>query len=113
MPGQTPKRDDVFEQWLSDHKGLILKVVRIYAAAAEDQDDLFQEILLQLWRSIPAFREESKASTWLYKVALHTALAWKRTGTKHIRSNQTAIRMHDVITFRDDPSATLEKQGSL
>ena len=71
-----------FRQWLGEHTGLLLKVVRSFAEGPADQDDLFQEILLQVWLSLPNFRDESKPTTWLYRVALNTALAWKRREKK-------------------------------
>ena len=71
-----------FRQWLAEHTGLLLKVVRSFAETPADQDDLFQEILLQVWLSLPNFRSASKPTTWLYRVALNTALAWKRTEKK-------------------------------
>jgi RNA polymerase sigma-70 factor, ECF subfamily len=73
------EREAIFCRWTSDHLGLVLKVVRAYAADPEDQDDLFQDILVQLWSSIPAFRNEAKETTWIYRVAFNTALAWRRT----------------------------------
>ena len=57
-----------FRQWLGEHTGLLLKVVRSFAEAPADQDDLFQEILLQVWLSLPNFRDDPKPTTW--------ALAW-------------------------------------
>ena len=74
-----------FRQWLSEHTGLLLKVVRSFAEGPADEDDLFQEILLQVWLSLPGFRDDSKPTTWLYRVALNTALAWKRGEKKHRR----------------------------
>ena len=59
-----------FRQWLGEHTGLLVKVVRSFAEGPADQDDLFQEILLQVWLSLPNFRDDSKPTTWLYRVAL-------------------------------------------
>ncbi|GHN01670.1 DNA-directed RNA polymerase sigma-70 factor [Cytophagales bacterium WSM2-2] len=70
------EQQHVFEKWLSQYKGLIFKIVRAYAVAAMDQDDLFQEIVIQVWRSIPRFREESAVITWLYRISLNTAIKW-------------------------------------
>lgn len=67
-----------FDEWLGCHRGLIFKVVRAYAFTPHDRDDLFQEILTQVWNSIPQFRGGSAVTTWLYRVALNTALAWLR-----------------------------------
>ena len=86
----TDKWETTFKEWLGEHQGLIFKVVRAYAATPEDQDDLFQEILLQLWSSIPRFRGEARVSTWIYRVALNTALVWKR-GEKKRRQRRTPL----------------------
>lgn len=72
------EQKQIFDDWLHQHKGILFKIVRAYAFNAHDRDDLFQEIALQLWRSIPEFRGESKASTWIYRVALYAASAWTR-----------------------------------
>jgi RNA polymerase sigma-70 factor (ECF subfamily) len=74
----TADCETTFKQWLNEHLGLILRVVRAYAGAGDDQDDLFQEILLQIWLSVPRFGGRAKVSTWVYKVALNTALVWNR-----------------------------------
>jgi RNA polymerase sigma-70 factor (ECF subfamily) len=72
------KQRQLFDDWLHQHKGILFKIIRAYAVSAYDQDDLFQEISLQLWRSIPDFRGEAKPSTWIYRVALYTAAVWAR-----------------------------------
>lgn len=73
----------IFNDWLSEHKGIFFKIVRAYAFTPADQEDLFQEISLQVWKSIPDFRGESKPSTWIYRVALYSAVAWIRQEKKH------------------------------
>jgi RNA polymerase sigma-70 factor (ECF subfamily) len=77
------EQQHIFETWLSQYKALIFKVVRAYAFTAMDRDDLFQEISFQVWRSVPAFRKESSAVTWIYRVALNTAMRWIRKERKH------------------------------
>ncbi len=73
----------IFNDWLFQHKALIFKVVRAYAFTSEDQDDLFQEITIQVWHSIPKFRKESSVTTWLYRISLNTAIKWIRKERKH------------------------------
>ena len=63
-----------FVQLIRDNNGLILKVCNLYAANVQDRQDLYQEIVIQLWRTIPKFRHESKLTTWMYRVALNTAI---------------------------------------
>jgi RNA polymerase sigma-70 factor, ECF subfamily len=72
------RRHEVFDEWLREHQGLVLRIVRAYAFGASDRDDLLQEIALQLWNSIPRFRGESQVTTWIYRVALRSAMAWSQ-----------------------------------
>lgn len=72
------EQETIFRRWLAEHLGLMLKVVRGCAAAPQDQDDLFQDVLVAIWSSIPSFRGEAKETTWIYRVAFNTALAWQR-----------------------------------
>ncbi len=76
-------RKEIFHSWLQSYQGILYKIIRAYSSSPMDQDDLFQEIALQLWRSIPSFRSEAKASTWIYRVALNTAIAWQGKEKKH------------------------------
>ena len=64
--------------WLEKYSGIFYKVVRAYSHQPHDQEDLFQEIATQLWKAIPRFRGDSKESTFIYQVALYTALSWTR-----------------------------------
>ena len=82
----------MFRRWLDAHIGLMLKVVRGCAASPADQDDLLQEVLLQIWSSIPAFRGEAKETTWIYRVAWNTALAWRRGERRRREGHETLIR---------------------
>ena len=63
-----------FLQIIQKNQGIIHKVCNIYCDTEDDRNDLFQEIVVQLWRSYPTFRKESKVSTWMYRVALNTAI---------------------------------------
>lgn len=67
-----------FSEWLKEHGRIIHHVVNGFAAGA-DREDLRQEVLLAVWKSIPSFREQAKASTYLYRVSHNAALVWTRT----------------------------------
>jgi RNA polymerase sigma-70 factor (ECF subfamily) len=71
-----------FLEILGRHEQLINKVIRIYGVDSEDRRDLFQEIVYQLWRSYGSFKGESRLSTWVYRVALNTAITSLRKGKK-------------------------------
>jgi RNA polymerase sigma-70 factor (ECF subfamily) len=65
---------DAFLDMITSNQGIIHKVCGMYCDTAEDREDLFQEIVSQLWRSMESFRAESKVSTWMYRVSLNTAI---------------------------------------
>jgi RNA polymerase sigma-70 factor, ECF subfamily len=60
---------------IKEHQRIIHKVCRMYADDADDRQDLFQEVVLQLWRAFPSFRGDAKITTWLYRVALNVAIS--------------------------------------
>lgn len=64
-----------FLTMIQHNQGIIHKICRIYRDSPEDREDLFQEVIFQLWRSYPSFSGGSKSATWLYRVALNTAMA--------------------------------------
>jgi len=67
-------KEEDFTRIIKDHEGVIFKITTIYTDGAEDQKDLYQEIVYQLWRAYDMFRGEAKISTWMYRVALNTAI---------------------------------------
>lgn len=67
--------EKVFLETIGAHQRIIFKISRMYRNTPEDQQDLFQEIVYQLWRAFPGFRSESKITTWIYRIALNTAMA--------------------------------------
>jgi len=82
------ERNAVFESWIDAHKAILFKVARVYGATDSDREDLFQEIALQLWHSVEAWRGDCEATTWIYRVALNTALAWRRKERRHGQGRQ-------------------------
>ena len=86
------EQETIFRRWLNDHLGLMLKLVRAGAATPEDQDDLFQEVLVNVWSSIRAFRGEAKETTWIYRVAFNTTMAWRRGEWRRRRGHETFLK---------------------
>jgi RNA polymerase sigma-70 factor (ECF subfamily) len=72
-----------FVSQIEKHQGIIYKVSRMYCDKEECRQDLFQDILVQLWQSYSTFNEQSKFSTWMYRVALNTAIAQFRKDKKN------------------------------
>ncbi|TDI80411.1 MAG: sigma-70 family RNA polymerase sigma factor [Bacteroidetes bacterium] len=69
------QQKEAFIQTIKDNEGIIYKITRVYAKDTEDQKDLYQEIVYQLWKSFDSFKGKSKLSTWMYRVALNTSIA--------------------------------------
>lgn len=78
----TPAHEAQFKAWLEEHRGIVVKVARSFARNATDITELEQELLLQLWISVPAYAGQAKPSTWVYRVCLNTALTWRRGTTR-------------------------------
>lgn len=63
-----------FTKVIKENEGLIFKITTLYTNSVEDRNDLYQEIVYQLWKSFASFNGQSKISTWMYRVALNTAI---------------------------------------
>lgn len=87
----------IFKTWLDEHKALLFKVIRAYAFSESDRDDLFQEITVQVWRSVPNFRGESAVTTWLYRIALNTAIKWNRDEQKYREGRKSFDKMDHLL----------------
>lgn len=75
---------------LSQYNAMIHKLCRLYRDSLEDREDLFQEIVFQLWKSYSNYRGDAKISTWMYRIALNTAIA-------SFRKKTTAINYLDQL----------------
>ncbi|MDB5090940.1 MAG: polymerase subunit sigma-70 [Mucilaginibacter sp.] len=73
---------DQFLKLIAENQGLIYKVCNMYCNNKLDKEDLFQDIVLQLWRSYPAFKGDSKVSTWMYRIAINNAITRLRKETR-------------------------------
>lgn len=71
-------REDRFLELIRQNQARLRKICRVYARDAEAANDLYQDILVQVWRSLPSFEGGARADTWLYRVALNTALSDQR-----------------------------------
>ena len=95
------KRDEAsFLAVLEAHKGIVYKVANTYCRDEEGRRDLIQETTLQLWRAFPGYDERYKLSTWIYRIALNTAISFYR---KEMRSPLApASAMAPVLELVDD-----------
>ena len=80
------KLEHQFVTNLEKHQNIVHKICRMYTNDKESHNDLFQEITIQLWKAYPKFRGDSKFSTWMYRVALNTAITLYRKSKREIRT---------------------------
>lgn len=86
---------------LKEHQNIIYKLVHLYATTEEDKKDLYQEIVLQAWKTYSSFRGEAKFSTWLYRLCLNTIFTIQRK-TNKIKYTDTVRDEEYTITTSDD-----------
>ncbi len=91
-----------FLQLVEANRQKILRICHVYAWTAAEREDLYQEVLFQIWRALPGLQEQVHANTWLYRVALNTAIS-------HVRK-ATADKRDAVPMAQDEMRETIEKR---
>jgi RNA polymerase sigma-70 factor (ECF subfamily) len=94
---------------IGENKGILFKICRIYQDEPDDRDDLLQEMILQLWLAFDSFRGESKITSWMYRVALNTAIVFFKKQKRRPDSEQLPIDFDKV----EEPSHAGEKEEQL
>jgi len=107
---QNQETEKQFERDIRTYEPLILKVCKMYASTTADRQDLFQEIVIQLWKAYSKFSGSSKFSTYLYRVAINTAITGLRKKRDFITSVEP-VNLPDGIG--DDEAAAAEDQLSV
>lgn len=95
-----------FIKQLEENQNIVHKICRLYTNDQDAHNDLFQEVTIQLWKAYPKFRGDAKFSTWMYRVALNTAITLYRKSTRRVKTTD-----YDSVQFKitdvqeDDESA--------
>ncbi|MFY7651861.1 MAG: RNA polymerase sigma factor [Chitinophagaceae bacterium] len=92
--------EQLFVQQLNQHQNIVHKVCRLYVDTPDDREDLFQEITLQAWKAYQNFRGDAKFSTWLYRVALNTAITYFKKDQKQAIFTNTD-QLPDVTEYNN------------
>ena len=103
----TPADEHKFLELVNENRNKILRVCRVYAWNSADQDDLYQEILFQIWRGLPTLKEKQFANTWLYRVAINTAISFVRKRAS--RSDRVVHFEHADLTRAIESRQTTEE----
>ena len=92
------------------NEGLIYKVARVYTNSREDEQDLYQEVVYQLWKCFGTFRNEAKISTWMYRIALNTAIGFLNKEKK--KGNQVPID-EGLLNKPDQPDTLMQERSEM
>jgi len=107
----TKELEHSFVSQLEANQNIVHKICRLYTNDSDAHNDLFQEITIQLWRAYPKFRGDSKFSTWMYRVALNTAITLYRKSKRSIKTQD-----FEAVSFKmtaEDYDDTVEEQLKL
>lgn len=102
------EKEQEFLNRIESHKGILYKVSKMYMDNSDDQQDLFQEIVCQLWKSYESFRNESQFSTWMYRVAVNTAIVFLRKEKRKVDRYEIASE-----NVKDDEGDSHIKESQL
>jgi RNA polymerase sigma-70 factor, ECF subfamily len=98
-----------FVDLINQHQGLIHKVCIMYENDPDVRNDLFQEIVLQLWKSFSSFRGEAKITTWMYRIALNTAISGFRKDTRKVKTEDLNDAHFNISERPDDREENFQK----
>ena len=96
-----------FKAIIDEYHPILYKIGRSYTRHRADFDDLYQEMLIQIYQSLKSFRGESRMSTWLYRVALNTAMTFNRNN--HKRQNEVAEADIARLERQEEPISEARK----
>lgn len=105
--------ETTFAAWLDEHGAILRQLSRVYAPEPADADELQQEMMVQLWRSVPRFAGQSKPSTWIYRVCLNTGLTWQRTSRRREARVVPAPEPLDAAVSEECDPANRGEHGDL
>lgn len=106
-----PTLEKEFLEKIEKHKGVIFKISKMYMDDFDDQKDLFQEITYQVWKAYPTFEGRSEFSTWLYRIALNTAILFLKSEKRRsfIQNNEVSNFKINQDEYDDEDEQKLKK----
>ena len=107
----TQELEKQFVNLLDENQNIIHKVCRVYTNNSDAHKDLFQEVTIQLWKAYPKFRGDAKFSTWMYRVALNTAITIYRKSKRQIQTSDISDFHYRLESSEYD--ATMDDQMKL
>ncbi|MBM3401746.1 MAG: sigma-70 family RNA polymerase sigma factor [Bacteroidetes bacterium] len=100
-----------FHQIIEQHKGVLFKVAKTYCKNEEDRQDLLQEMMIQVWKSLPKYSNTFAITTWLYRVCLNVAISFYRKSATRQHLNIPLVE--ELTSIREEESNEKQEQLSL
>ncbi len=100
-----------FQEIIEQHKGILYKVARVYCQNVEDRQDLIQEMMIQIWKSIHKYDKQLKISTWLYRISLNVAISFYRK--QSTRANKYTVLNEQTAQIPMDDKTEDEQKLNL
>lgn len=94
---------------INEHKGILFKIAKLYMDTKVDQEDLYQEMVCQLWKSYTSFSGASQFSTWMYRVCLNTAITYFKKDNK-ISKSTLRFSGEEHLLRQEEASFEVENQ---
>lgn len=103
-------KKEVFTAAIKKNEGILFKIAAVYTNSIEDKQDLIQEIIYQLWKSYDSFNQQSRFSTWMYRVALNVAIYQLKVSKKKILT----VPIEDQnFNYQEDDNSAIEEKWKL
>lgn len=103
-------KEEQFKQIIAENGDRIARICRYYNPNAEDQKDMYQEVLVNIWKSLDRFRGDSAISTWVYRIAVNTSLSFTGKTFRNMKLMVDADPQNLNVLFDDDELETKVKQ---
>jgi RNA polymerase sigma-70 factor (ECF subfamily) len=107
------ERERLFRQMISENKEKIYRICIYHSSCREDCEDMFQQVLINIWSSLPNFRSDSKVSTWIYRIALNTTIDFNRAESRRMKHHQQFMQEFRMESGQDERWDKLRKEKML
>lgn len=106
-------KEEYFKQVVEQNKGRILRICKSYAPSEEDCKDMYQEVLINIWKSLETFKGNSEIGTWIYRIAVNTSLTFAGKQYKRMKLNVDAETSNLKSLLDEDRNEALIKENRL
>lgn len=107
------ERERRFRQLVSENKERIYRICVYHSSCREDCEDMFQQVLINIWSSLQNFRGDSKVSTWIYRIALNTTIDFNRAESRRMKNHHQMMQEFSLVSGQEERWEKLRKEKML